>query len=280
MANKRFILNADDFGMSPDYNRAVLVGYADGFLRSASICANGPVFESAVNEILPECQELSLGVHLNIIEGKALTHCPSLCDNKGNFNKGYLFFILNSGNKQVMNQIEREFRRQIELVKSVANPDHIDSHVHVHAVPAVFRMVCRLAKEYGIPYVRTQNEALYYVDDKKKSCTINYAINIIKNLLLKSFTIKNKKTVKEFGLKTNDYLVGVCYTAMMNPQTLEEGLKAIEDADVIAECLIHPKKYSSPSTDHHAQEFALSIDKKLEDTIYRLGYEIGSHKSL
>ena len=76
MTNKKFILNADDFGMSQDYNRAVLVGYEDGFLRSASICANGPSFESAINEILPECQELSLGVHLNIIEGKSRTHCP------------------------------------------------------------------------------------------------------------------------------------------------------------------------------------------------------------
>lgn len=280
MVKKKFILNADDFGLSPDYNRAVLTGYADGFLRSASICANGSVFESAVNEILPECQELSLGVHLNVIEGKALTHCPSLCNKEGEFNKGYLFFMLNSNNKQIMSQIENEFRRQIERIKSVANPDHIDSHVHVHAIPAIFRLVCRLAKEYGIPYVRTQNEPLYYVDDKKKSCTINYAVNIIKNLLLKVFTIRNKKTVKEFSLKTNDYLIGVCYTAMMNPQTLEEGLKSIEEEEVLAECLIHPKKYSSSLNDHHAQEFALSIDKKLEDTIYRLGYEIGSHKNL
>ena len=78
MSKKKFILNADDFGMSKAHNRAVLDGYNNGFLSSASICANGPSFESAVNEILPECQNLSLGVHLNIIEGKSLTHCPLL----------------------------------------------------------------------------------------------------------------------------------------------------------------------------------------------------------
>lgn len=280
MSNKQFILNADDFGMSQDFNRAVLVGYSDGFLRSASICANGPDFESAINEILPECQELSLGVHLNIIEGKALTHCPYLTDERGFFNNGYLSMILKSGKKDYLNQIEKEFRAQIEKVKSVAKPDHIDSHVHVHAIPPIFRIVCRLAKEYGIPYVRTQNEIIYSVEDKKKTCTIAYSINLIKNFLLKFFTHQNKKVIKEFGLKTNNYLVGVCYTAMMNDVTLEEGLKAVEDDNITVECLIHPKKYVSSKQDHHSEEFNLSTNKMLQDSIYRLGYEISSHKNV
>lgn len=280
MTNKKFILNADDFGMSQDYNRAVLVGYEDGFLRSASICANGPSFESAINEILPECQELSLGVHLNIIEGKSLTHCPLLTDEKGNFNNGYLAMILKSNNREFLSQTEKEFRAQIERVQAVAKPDHIDSHVHVHAIPPIFKLVCRLAKAYKIPYVRTQNEILYAVDNKKKTCTVAYGVNIIKNLLLKFFTMQNKKLLPQYGLKTNDYLIGVCYTAMMNSQTLEDGLKAIEGDNIIAECLIHPKNYAIKKDDHHAEEFKLSRDKLLQDTIYRLGFEISNHKNL
>lgn len=280
MTNKRFILNADDFGMSQDFNRAVLIGYADGFLRSASICANGPAFESAINEILPECQELSLGIHLNIIEGKSLTHCPYLTDNKGNFNNGYLALMLKSRNKEFLHQVEKEFRAQIEKVKSSAHPDHIDSHVHVHAIPAIFKIACKLAKEYHIPYIRTQNEIIYSVEDSKKTKSIAYLINIIKNLLLKIFTAQNKKLVNEYGLKTNDYLIGVCYTGMMDSKTLEEGLKAPENDNIIVECLIHPKKYATSQDDNHAEEFSLSIDKMLQDTIYRLGYEISSHRDV
>ena len=280
MTNKRFILNADDFGMSQDFNRAVLAGYADGFLRSASICANGTAFESAINEILPECQELSLGVHLNIIEGKSLTHCPYLTDKNGNFNNGYFSMIVKSGNKDFLNQIEKEFRAQIEKVQSAAKPDHVDSHVHVHAIPPIFKIVCKLAKEYKIPYVRTQNEIIYSVDENKKTRSLTYKINIIKNLLLKFFTLQNRKLLKNYGLKTNDYLLGVCYTGMMDSKTLEEGLKAIEDDNIIAECLIHPKKYTSAENDHHTEEFALSVDKILQDTVYRLGFEINSHKNI
>ena len=75
---KYFILNADDFGMSKYYNKAVLEGYINGFLKSASLCANGEAFMAAINDIIPECPELSIGVHLNIIEGKALTNYPLL----------------------------------------------------------------------------------------------------------------------------------------------------------------------------------------------------------
>lgn len=280
MNKKQFILNADDFGMSHDFNRAVLDGYNYGFLTSASICANGPAFDSAINEILPECQNLGLGVHLNIIEGKSLTHAECLTDDNSNFNKGYLWFILNSGKKEVLSTIEKEFRAQIEKVQCVAKVDHIDSHVHVHAIPAIFRLTTRLAKEYGIPYIRTQHEEFYIVPNSKKNYKPAFYINIIKVILLNLFTAKNKKTVKEFGLKTNNNLIGVGYTGMMESKTLEYGLKAIEDTDCIAECLIHPCKYSNEKLDSHYSEFLLSQDKILKDTIFRLGFEITNCKNL
>ena len=51
MAEKNFILNADDFGLSKDYNMAIPFAYGWGFLKSASLCANGEAFENAINEI-------------------------------------------------------------------------------------------------------------------------------------------------------------------------------------------------------------------------------------
>lgn len=280
MTDKRFILNADDFGMSQDFNRAVLDGYNDGFLKSASICANGSAFDSAINEILPECSDLSLGVHLNIIEGKSLTHVPCLTNDKGNFNKGYLWFILNSGKKEVMEAIEKEFRAQIEKVLNSSKANHIDSHVHVHAIPPIFRLASRLAKEYNIPYIRTQCEEFYIVPNNSKHLNFAYPVNLVKIMLLNTFTRINKKTVKEFNLKTNDYLIGVGYTGMMDSETLEYGLKAIEDNKAVVECLIHPCKYSSAKTDSHTEEFKLSMDKLLQNSIYKMGFEITNHKNI
>ena len=281
MSSKKFVLNADDFGMNADFNRAVLEGYNFGYLRNASICANGEAFESAINEILPECQDLGLGVHLNIIEGKSLTHCEYLTDNRGNFKRGYLWFILNCRRKEVLKEIEKEFRAQIEKVQRAAKVSHIDSHVHTHAIPEIFRLTARLAKEYNIPYIRTQGEEFYVVPGSKKNYKPAFLINIIKIILLNIFTKKNKKTAEEFELKTNDYLIGVGYTGMMDSKTVEHGLSAIEsDNAVITECLIHPCKYEIPKQDKHLTEFEITTDSMLKDTIYRMGYEIISLKNL
>lgn len=276
---KKFILNADDFGMSKEHNKAVLDGYNNGFLTSASLCANGNAFSAAVNDILPECPGLGVGIHLNVIEGKSLTKSKFLTDKNDNFNKGYLFFIINSHKKAFLNEIEQEFRAQIELVNKYAKPDHIDSHVHVHAVPEIFKLTCRLAKEYGIPYIRTQHEQMYFVPSSKKHLRIAYFINIIKIILLNTFTIINKKTLQKHNLKTNDYILGIGYTGMMDSSTVEYGLKN-QDGECITEALIHPCCYSQNIKNSHTDEFSLTLDKKLEDKIRRSGFEITNYKNL
>ncbi|MBD9222929.1 ChbG/HpnK family deacetylase [bacterium] len=109
---KKFILNADDFGMSKAYNRAVLEGYESGILKSTSLTANGEAFEEACEKVIPACPDLGVGIHLNIIEGKSL--CPDLdqlTDNQGNFNNSFgalLLKSLNPNNKAFMEQIEKE----------------------------------------------------------------------------------------------------------------------------------------------------------------------------
>ena len=52
MINKNFIMNADCFGMSSSDNKAVLEGYVNGFLTSASLCTNFEYFEDAINKDL------------------------------------------------------------------------------------------------------------------------------------------------------------------------------------------------------------------------------------
>lgn len=284
MSNKKFILNADDFGLSNAFNMAVLEGYNNGFLTSASICANGEAFDSAVNEIIPECPQLGIGVHLNIIEGHALqnfTKTSLLTDLEGKFKNGYLKMIYSANNQNFLEQVELEFRTQIEKVLSYTKVDHLDSHVHVHAIPKIFELTCKLAKEYNINQVRTQYENFYLIPEVKKHLNINYPVNILKVALLNFFTTKNKQVIKDYGLKTNDYLIGVGYTGMMNDKTLEFGLAAIKE-DAVVEALIHPCQFSDAKlqTNQHQIEFNITQNKDLKDKIQRLGFEIGNYREL
>lgn len=273
---KRFILNADDFGMTEAYNKAVLEAYDKGILKSASICANGDAFEQAVNDIIPKCKGLSVGVHLNIIEGKSLTKCLRLTDCDGYFNNGYISIIKKSFSKEFLSEVESEFRAQIEKILSMTKVDHIDSHVHTHAIPNIFKLVVKLAKEYKIPYLRTQYEKPYLVPSLSKHLNTKYPVNILKILLLNTFTLFNKKYIIGSGIVTNDYLIGVGYTGMMDSATIEYGLKRLQ-GDFVAEALIHPCCYDADIKDSHHHEFMLTQNDNLKDKIDMLGISVTNH---
>lgn len=278
---KRFILNADDFGLSKDLNRAVFEGYQGGILKSASLAANGEAFDEAVNSIIPACPDLGIGIHLNVIEGKSLcADVDTLTDSNGIFNNSYVQLLLKAYNpkeKEFLPQLEREFRRQIETVMAKTPVSHIDSHVHVHSIPKIFDMVCRLAKEYGIKQVRTQFEKPYIIPDLQKHLTKKYLINLIKVLLLNSFTIFNEATIHKYELKTNDYIVGVTYTSMMDALTVAYGIMAVKYDNVTIEALIHPCRYEDGTIDNRFDEFMLTKNKKLKDKIEKLGFEITNY---
>lgn len=280
MVNKKFILNADDFGLTQHHNQAVLEGYNTGFLTSASLCANGLAFDSAVHDVLPDCPNLGIAAHLNIMEGKSLTDCPLLTDDDGNFNAGYGYLILNQNNKALLGQIEAEFRTQInKILSNEVKIDHLDSHVHTHAIPEIFKITCKLAKEYGIKYIRTQYEELYFIPKFLKHFNMKYPLNLVKIALLQYFTLKNRKVLNEEGLKTNDFIIGVGYTGMMDSDAIRYGLQAIEE-DCVVEALIHPCKYDNATRDSHTKEFSITQNKTLQDTISRLGYDLTNYKNL
>jgi len=279
MVEKKFILNADDFGLTQAHNQAVLEGYINGFLTGASLCANGGAYENAVHDILPDCPDLGIAVHLNIMEGHSLTHCPLLTDVNGNFRGSYLHLVLNQNRKDMLQQIENEFRAQIEYALKDVKPDHLDSHVHTHAIPPIFEITCKLAKEYGIKYVRTQFEALYFIPKIVKHLNFAYPLNLVKIALLQYYTKINRRTVNKYELKTNDYIIGVGYTGMMDSDAIEYGLEVL-DEDCIAEALIHPCKYSNSVKNSHTKEFAITQNMKLKNTIERLGFEITNYKKL
>ncbi len=284
MADKKFVLNADDFGMSEAFNTAILEGYNAGILKSTSLVANGEAFDEAVSKVVNNCPNLGVGVHLNIIEGKALTKdIDEVSDVNGNFYNSYGQLIIKAyklNNKEFMAQLEQEFRAQIEKIKNAGvKITHIDSHVHTHAIPPIFKLVCKLAKEYDIPQIRTQYEHFYLVPDIFIHLQKAYFVNIIKILLLNFFTSKNKPIAKKYGLNTNDYLLGVGYTSMMNSLTVSTGLAVLKNRkDIVAEALIHPCRYEDGTIDNHFTEYRITQSDKLKAKIEQMGYEIGNYQ--
>lgn len=278
---KRFILNADDFGMSKAVNRAVLEAYDSGFLKSVSLTPNGEYFDEAVNEILPKCSDLGVGIHLNIMSGKSLcSDIDLIADSDMHFYNSYISLIIktyNPKNKEILPQMEREFRRQIEKVMAKTKVSHIDSHCHIHSIPCIFDLVCRLAKEYGIPQVRTHFEKFYIVPEPIRHLKKDYYINTARKMLLNFLTIFNENTVHKYGLKTNDYLIGTSYEASMDSLAVAYGIKVLKYDNITVEAFIHPGRYEEGLIDNHFDEYLLTKNKKLEDKILRSGYDITNY---
>jgi hypothetical protein len=152
--------------------------------------------------------------------------------------------MLKSRNKAFLEAVENEFRAQIELGTRYISFDHIDSHVHTHAITPIFKIAVKLANEYRIPFIRTQYEKPYLTPRVNKLFTIKYPINLIKVILLNLFTRINAKNIIA-PLKTNNNIIGVGYTGMMNGETIGYGIKAAKEG--IIEIIIHPEPESEES---------------------------------
>jgi len=112
--------------------------------------ATGDAFGDAVR-LAEETPSLDIGVHLVLVQGRSLVTGELFPESPGK-----LLTDLARGRLHVY----AELRAQVEKVISAGiKPTHLDSHKHTHLVPAIFRTVVRLAREFKIPYVRLPLDA-------------------------------------------------------------------------------------------------------------------------
>lgn len=273
---KKLIINADDFGYSLTVNEGIKQCYEAGIITSTSFISNLDGFENAKNDVLPQIEGIDIGFHFNIMEGQCLSKNELLCDTNGNFNNNFLNLILKSKNKKFKYALEEEFRLQIEKILAIHKISHIDSHVHTHSIPEIFKIIQKLSKEYDIKYIRTQRELPYLV--KEKILSKKFPINCIKNILLNSFTTINKSN----NIYTNDYFIGVLYTSYMDENAIIEGLKRIKKDNSITEIIFHPAcTFNNEIVEQDRyNEFLLSQSKTIKDKIHLLGFELTSYSKL
>ncbi len=155
---KLLVVNADDFGLSSGINAGIVEGYEKGVLTSASIMVNAPAFDEAV-ELAHAHQGLGIGVHLNVLRGKAVlppTEIPSLVDANGRFLRNPISLCCGVLAKRVdLDQLSSEFSAQIERAfEAGLRLTHVNSEKHVHMYPPIFARVVKLAERYGIRAVR------------------------------------------------------------------------------------------------------------------------------
>ena len=276
MVEKKLIVTADYLGITKEGNQAILEGFTNGFLTQASLCANGHSFENAVCDILPDCQNLGISAALNIRRFKPLSQCNMLVDNFGNLNNTYISAFTNSKNPQFLEEVEEEFRKQLERICEYKKPSCINTIDNIHTIPEIFEITCKLAAEFDIKFVRTQYEEFYLVDKAVKHFNIKFVLNAVKLFLYNNLSQSNKMVADKYNLKTNDFIVGIGYNAMMDKNTILDGLEEIEEESV-TELVLHPKKYSNLIKNNNTKEFGLIQNKEIETNIQRMGFDLTNY---
>jgi predicted glycoside hydrolase/deacetylase ChbG (UPF0249 family) len=144
-ARKLLVINADDFGFTPDVNEGIVEAHRRGILTAATMLANGEAFDDALR-LARETPSLDLGAHLALVSGRSLlTGRP-----------------LPTGVPQLLAALARrqirpyeELRAQVaRLVGAGLRLTHLDTHKHTHLAPPVLDAVARLGREFGIRWVR------------------------------------------------------------------------------------------------------------------------------
>ena len=209
MPRRQLIVTADDVGLHRGMTEGAIRAHREGIVTACSVVASGAAFDDAVAR-LRDVPSLEVGVHLALVEERSLTGLR--------MPKKYTSFVPLYVLRAIgIAAIERELRAQIERVLvSGLRVTHLNGHQHLHLLPRIFAVVARLAREYGIGYVRI-------VDDRGGSAR-GMAMSVLSAL--------GRRARAPF---TNDRTVGVAIAGHLDDVT-----PLLDHVEGVTELVTHP----------------------------------------
>ena len=229
--NKQVIINADDYGLSQPINEGIIEAFKAGMLKSASILTNSEGLADALDRY-SDHSGLGIGLHLTLVFGEPVSppeKVPSLIFENGRLARGYKNFVPKYLlGKIKLSEIEYEWERQREAVAQI-EVDHIDSHQHLHLLPDLFNLTVKLARKWGVKYVRVPYENLEIGTRGHDILPCN---------VLNVFSWGKKRRLEDESLKTTDNFFGSSFTGALNGEIVKRLIPAIPDG--ITEVMCHP----------------------------------------
>jgi len=157
--NGSLLVTADDFGLCRQVNEAVCLLHDRGVVHSTSLVANSDVFELSLRQ-LRERPGLQVGVHLNLTDGKPVLssrQVPSLVNSDGAFHGGRHYRVLARvlSGRLSKDEVRAEWTAQLTRVAETGmRIHHLNSHGHIHLLPAFHAIVLDLVEQFAIPFLR------------------------------------------------------------------------------------------------------------------------------
>ncbi|HEY9232763.1 MAG TPA: ChbG/HpnK family deacetylase [Blastocatellia bacterium] len=175
MAERRLIVNADDFGQSAGINRGIIKSFECGVVTSASLMVRWPNAAAAAAYARAHPQ-MSLGLHLDLGEWA--------------FRNGEWAALYGVVPLDDAEAVRDEARRQFEVFRRLLgrNPTHIDSHQHVHRDEPLRSILLDMAAPLSLP-LRHEDARVHYCGDfygqsaKGYACPEQISVNALVEIL-------------------------------------------------------------------------------------------------
>jgi hopanoid biosynthesis associated protein HpnK len=289
---KKLIVNADDFGLTEGVNRGIIDGHRSGTITSTTLMANGMAFDSAVaaSSTVPR---LGVGVHLNLTQGRPASFpskVSSIVTSEGSFYPSPGILARRLLMRQVKpRDVETELRSQIEKIASAGiRITHLDSHKHIHLLPAIFSVVVKLAREYRIDCVRCPVEpassALAPLRSGRRGWP-HMAKQYLLGRVLSTLAAWQANKLANAGLYRPERFYGLSQTGFLDATILEQILRALPQGT--SELMCHPG-YVDPALEgtrtrlraQRETELAALTSPGIRQIVDELGIELISYDKL
>lgn len=236
---KKLIVNADDFGLTAGVNRAIIEAHARGVVTSATLMANMPAFDDAV-QLAKEHPSLGVGLHFNITQGRPVADplsVSSLLDQRGEFleSSAAIARRLIAGRLRI-EEVVIELRAQIEKALSAGiKLAHVDSHKHTHALPHVCRAIARTISDYGVNAMRLPRERWRF---DARAGSLKLLGQSAGAFALSQLCRAGESALRQTNVKTTEAFFGVTQTGFWNKRWLIDLIERLPDG--ASELMCHP----------------------------------------
>ena len=288
---RRLIINADDLGLTPGVNRAILESNQNGVVTSATLMASAGAFADAVTSLRSHTnRRFSVGCHLVLVDGEPLapaSQVHTLTSGTSVFRQTIGELALAARTKKISEaEIETEATAQFKkLLAAGVTPSHFDAHKHAHMFPEILEPALRAARSCNIAAVRNPFEpsrplSLSFLAKYRKLLKRYFQVR-----LLRTMRSKWLRLVRESGLKTPDGSFGVITTGDVDTTLIRALLENMPEGTW--ELVSHPGyndadlgKIRTRLRDSRDKELAILTSPDTRALIESLDIELISYKEL
>lgn len=220
LSTRNLLVIADDFGLCPGVNRAVVNLHQTGRVQGTSLLVNGAAAAEAT-ALAKNFPELQVGLHLCLVEEKPVAD-PKLLPNlapEGTLpsHAKDLAGLLWS-RKIPEDEIAIELEAQLcWMLDHGLKPTHLDSHQHTHVLGPVAKITAELAQRFSIPRIRDLSITHGgFGPDRRLSYLEETGLKMLASVAKSSHLEPYSKTALFFGLLESGHLTLAALQEMKN----------------------------------------------------------------